>query len=273
MKRRANCIHNGFTLIELLIVIAIIAILAAILFPAFARARENARRTSCQSNLKQIGLGLIQYIGDYDEVMIPGYSNNAGDNTDAKWPNLLYPYIKSEAVYDCPSIIGGGNKFGYNKPDNIPLGAGRFQGSYAMNVAYFFGGPTRRPPCSSRHAASVFNVSLASIEEPSATVWVGDNASALTRTNGAPTKDMYEPTIMQSGDQPPPLLNTTGIETLGEGDVNVTDAAYCFAARHLGTINILWVDGHVKAMRPADLIQTKNVGGTQVATLFTIAAD
>jgi prepilin-type N-terminal cleavage/methylation domain-containing protein len=57
---------KGFTLIELLVVIAIIAILAAILFPVFARARENARRASCQSNLKQVGLGLLQYIQDYD---------------------------------------------------------------------------------------------------------------------------------------------------------------------------------------------------------------
>src|SRR5687767_6194063 len=58
---------SGFTLIELLVVIAIIAILAAILFPVFARARENARRASCQSNLKQVGLGFVQYTQDYDE--------------------------------------------------------------------------------------------------------------------------------------------------------------------------------------------------------------
>lgn len=61
---------KGFTLIELLVVIAIIAILAAILFPVFARARENARRSSCQSNLKQIALGWMQYNQDYDEMMV-----------------------------------------------------------------------------------------------------------------------------------------------------------------------------------------------------------
>jgi prepilin-type N-terminal cleavage/methylation domain-containing protein len=62
---------TGFTLIELLVVIAIIAILAAILFPVFARARENARRSSCASNLKQVALSWIQYAQDYDERVVP----------------------------------------------------------------------------------------------------------------------------------------------------------------------------------------------------------
>ena len=89
---------KGFTLIELLVVIAIIAILAAILFPAFARARENARRASCQSNLKQISLGMIQYTQDYDEKF-PGYNSppNVG------WADSLQPYIKSTQVLQCPS--------------------------------------------------------------------------------------------------------------------------------------------------------------------------
>ena len=73
MKIQLNTIRRsqGFTLIELLVVIAIIAILAAILFPGFARARENARRSSCQSNLKQIGLSALQYAQDYDEKWMP----------------------------------------------------------------------------------------------------------------------------------------------------------------------------------------------------------
>ncbi|MDH7569634.1 MAG: prepilin-type N-terminal cleavage/methylation domain-containing protein, partial [Armatimonadota bacterium] len=64
--------ERGFTLIELLVVIAIIAILAAILFPVFARARENARRSNCASNLKQIGMGIRQYSQDYDERLPRG---------------------------------------------------------------------------------------------------------------------------------------------------------------------------------------------------------
>ncbi len=84
----------AFTLIELLVVIAIIAILAAILFPVFARARENARKSSCLSNLKQIGLGTIMYAQDYDEAVPRGFFT---------WQVPLMPYIKSGQVFSCPS--------------------------------------------------------------------------------------------------------------------------------------------------------------------------
>ncbi|HEX8553059.1 MAG TPA: DUF1559 domain-containing protein [Abditibacteriaceae bacterium] len=110
MKRRA------FTLIELLVVIAIIAILAAILFPVFARARENARRASCQSNLKQVALSLRQYTQDYDERFPGWYTNNdggtpfgyqmsnaVGPNTDKGWTELIQPYMKSKQILQCPS--------------------------------------------------------------------------------------------------------------------------------------------------------------------------
>ena len=89
--------RSGFTLIELLVVIAIIAILAAILFPVFARARENARRSSCQSNLKQIALGITQYVQDYDER----YPNM--DATSGGWAATTQPYLKSEQIFQCPS--------------------------------------------------------------------------------------------------------------------------------------------------------------------------
>ncbi len=108
--------RSGFTLIELLVVIAIIAILAAILFPVFARARENARRSSCQSNLKQIGLGWLQYAQDYDEKVIPattaGWAGPA--NYAFAWPVLLNPYTKSLQILVCPSKSDRSLGYTYN---------------------------------------------------------------------------------------------------------------------------------------------------------------
>ena len=91
---------SGFTLIELLVVIAIIAILAAILFPVFARARENARRSSCQSNEKQIGIAVMQYLQDYDEKYPV---QNESTTPPYLWFAPVQPYIKSTQVFRCPS--------------------------------------------------------------------------------------------------------------------------------------------------------------------------
>ncbi len=90
-------VRSAFTLIELLVVIAIIAILAAILFPVFARARENARRSACQSNMKQIGLGFLQYAQDYDESLPFGTGGNR------HWVEPIMPYVKSQQIFVCPS--------------------------------------------------------------------------------------------------------------------------------------------------------------------------
>lgn len=94
---------RGFTLIELLVFIAMIVILAAILFPVFARARENARRTSCASNLKQIGLGVMQYTQDYDEAY-PNFNFfvNA-DNVRVDWSLAIQRYVKNMQLFVCPS--------------------------------------------------------------------------------------------------------------------------------------------------------------------------
>ena len=94
---------RAFTLIELLVVIAIIALLAAILFPVFARARENARRASCQSNLKQIALGIRQYTQDYDERYPLDDTNDVGT---VGWAYIIQPYVKSEQILQCPSDSG-----------------------------------------------------------------------------------------------------------------------------------------------------------------------
>ena len=109
---------RGFTLIELLVVIAIIAILAAILFPVFQKVRENARKASCQSNEKQIGLALIQYSQDNDELLVSGWGGDPGiggygpsDSTPNKhafkWMDSIYSYVKSTDVFHCPDDSGG----------------------------------------------------------------------------------------------------------------------------------------------------------------------
>ena len=118
---------SGFTLIELLVVIAIIAILAAILFPVFARARENARRSSCQSNLKQLGLGVMQYVQDYD-----GFYPYVRVLSTPKinWGQSIYPYVKSTQLFRCPSNTTNDyvNGMGSNGPD-YPV----IPSSYSMN--------------------------------------------------------------------------------------------------------------------------------------------
>jgi len=130
---RMKNVKRGFTLIELLVVIAIIAILAAILFPVFAKAREAARKTTCLSNLKQIGLSVIMYTQDYDEtypwLMMDGRNNDNATglsrNMSVGPPNLnnirglfmeytLQPYLKSYQVFNCPTLLPGKPAFDAN---------------------------------------------------------------------------------------------------------------------------------------------------------------
>jgi prepilin-type N-terminal cleavage/methylation domain-containing protein/prepilin-type processing-associated H-X9-DG protein len=101
----------GFTLIELLVVIAIVALLAAILFPAFAQARESARRVSCLSNERQLALGVLMYTDDSDETLPPTQNDNF-----TLWPDLVNPYVKNDRVRVCPDDVSSAtNSYGLNE--------------------------------------------------------------------------------------------------------------------------------------------------------------
>ncbi|MCW3059715.1 MAG: prepilin-type N-terminal cleavage/methylation domain [Capsulimonas sp.] len=161
----------GFTLIELLVVIAIIAILAAILFPVFAKAREKARQISCASNQKQLGLGVMQYLQDNDEVFPlgnPNYGYCGG------WAHPIIPYLKSIGVYKCPD-----DSTSYNP------GFGVWQTvSYSMNDSLLGDG--------SRDAANnVHTTALATLAAPASTVLLCEAFGATMDINNATTTSDY----------------------------------------------------------------------------------
>ncbi len=151
--------RRGFTLIELLVVIAIIAILAAILFPVFAKAREKARQSSCQSNLKQIGLALLQYAQDYDERTGYAVLWQTGYGAGWSWPEWSQPYTKNVQLYYCPSaprtVINAGSADFGTKDSSWSAWCTAPYVSYVMNT-------------------QAANASLAEFTAVSETVWVGD---------------------------------------------------------------------------------------------------
>lgn len=265
--------RRGFTLIELLVVIAIIAILASILFPVFARARENARRSSCQSNLKQIGLGLIQYTQDYDDCFpLIGSALNSGGNF--VWQDLVQPYIKSEQVFSCPSANITETSTAFNqtyKPVSIrgTSGSGPYQaafGSYTGNFAYYDSpGDNLTPPFSIDDTGGGPGtggiVKLSQVGVSSTSVWVMDGRNEF---EGYSNFRMRWPSSCTSC---PIYDSSTTPMTIKDFGTNGS------SARHLDTSNVLFVDGHVKAMRLDKLATKVTVAGNTFAPAFTIQDD
>ncbi len=244
--------RSAFTLIELLVVIAIIAILAAILFPVFARARENARRSSCQSNLKQIGLAVIQYNQDYDEKFPFVIDAGPGGTFQMTWARAVQPYIKSVQVFQCPSDPDAGQ----------PIGFAGVKISYAANSLYqnrvtgtggnlygFSGIFAKIDQISNGQSRA-----LAEMESAATIVMVADKFSSDASAIAANATD--------AGYGNASGFNTfCSIGLVGNGSdlPNGTQSSAAYgnntkmgqvSARHLETANFLYADGHVKALRP-----------------------
>jgi prepilin-type N-terminal cleavage/methylation domain-containing protein/prepilin-type processing-associated H-X9-DG protein len=217
---------KAFTLIELLVVIAIISIISAILFPVFARARENARKSSCQSNLKQIGLATMMYIQDYDETFPMGVMDSG------EWFQLFAPYIKNTQIFVCPTagpISGYLNSGGYGW--NL---AGTYRDGSA-NTGNGFGGYPATIGSGYAGTPTGSCLKLATIQEPSKTIFITDPSSnGYYGGNGVfaigySTKD-YVP-VLHGG-------QSYYSATSGAPMTTVTD--------YSGGGNYLFADGHVK---------------------------
>jgi len=228
---------QAFTLIELLVVIAIIAILAAILFPVFARARENARRASCQSNLKQMSMGALQYKQDYDERMLPLYVYPQTSSGAAwYWPQLMIPYIKSAQIFQCPSFSNqstlAASTVSTSSSPNPTEPYGR-ETAYGMNplVGFLTDSQLTHPAetlvLADTTLGTVANISLG--HTPNATAGTGTDY---------PGRGWFS-VFFDCVTAPVPVGSYrvwNGFEPAGP------------AARHLSMANVAFADGHVKTM-------------------------
>lgn len=240
MKMRVdrNTPERGFTLIELLVVIAIIAVLAAILFPVFARARENARRASCQSNLKQIGLGIMQYAQDYDE-RLPGAAANSGGVDRQGWVlyttydtstytatfdvsrGAIYPYVKSAQVFICPSDTAG----------------------QQSGLSYSLNGCSTIPDTSPLVTSFATGKSLASFDDTARYLYL--------------TEETLRTAVLPAGKTPEQVSTDDGYFQFDPAGTYTNPAV----KRHMGTgANVLYLDGHVKFQR-VEKIEEDGING------------
>lgn len=205
---------NGFTLIELLVVIAIIAILAAILFPVFAKAREKARQIACLSNEKQIGISMLMYVQDWDEmlpVQVGDVSYYAKPGATPNWLTGIYPYIKDRQVLICPDAVPIPNNPGVAPdPAHLDWGDTNYQGN-----------------------AVVMQASIAQINSPASIIFLGEENILVNRS-------LLRPRVSSANLVTPQTFQywhaiTNGLEVYN----NI----------HTGGGNVMYVDGHAKWKR------------------------
>jgi len=270
---------RGFTLIELLVVMAVIAILAAILFPVFAQAREKARQTSCISNMNQLGKAAMMYAQDYDELLVPHrtvnttnpfvgqFPANQADVDDRTfWCSLLQPYVKSLQVFKCPSNPNGwvgGDPSGHVCEDATACKGHGYggQNSYGLNDSY-------AAPASAFKGGPPVDISLTAITRTSSTVYITDASYYGVSGRGtgyAPGHENEATYWMNIGNADYTMYGTSK-------KITPELAAQAGRSRHSGVINCTFLDGHAKAIAYDKLIDDPCYWVTEVPWKFNGAS-
>lgn len=233
MQTRNNR-YLGFTLIELLVVIAIILLLAAILFPVFGRARDNARRSTCLSNLRQIALAEMQYTQDYDESFSGALARQAvggvcGGSPDYNpWGVVLQPYIKSTQVFLCPS-------------------AGKPAGTYNCNFYKYISYGYNHNALGYDPGVTGGHKKVSQVQTPAEVIMFAEDLGNPTGGSypNAGYYLVYQPSFFNS------YIDPSGtpwwdVDYKGITNPAVVEAFARASQRHFEGANIAYVDGHVK---------------------------
>ncbi|MBC7328559.1 DUF1559 domain-containing protein [bacterium] len=248
--------RKGFTLIELLVVIAIIAILAAILFPVFSRAREQARKSACLSNSKQIGTALVMYVQDWDETFPAWTPPCAGAAPGLFWTEQLMPYLKNKDIFRCPSAPKVRQEQAWwNFSYCYPIKYGRPENSVNSNYGYheiiknYWN-------CLGKNTSK-----LVSIVAPSETVVIADCKDDIL---GPYIRDIntginVDVALANAGGTPGQTLPGLICSCLPQ--ITDLNRALDALARHSGGSNIIFADGHAKWYK-GDQIRSKRDGGS-----------
>ncbi len=236
--RSENVKQAGFTLIELLVFIAIIAILAAIVFPVFSSAREKARQTTCLSNTRQLVLAVEMYVQDHQAY--PMHSSPRTQTPRTRWCDYVFPYVKNEPIFTCPSATSEFSR-------NWAFDAYKFYSGYGYNYQYL--GNSRFP----------YAATPATITVPVETIAIADS-NGLRRTNSAAHGGEYaiDPPLPSTRGSRPSTPGAGFYGDVGESEcgsgVSTPNAPECRAIpfeRHSILVSVTFCDGHTKPMKLA----------------------